>query len=214
MRPRNIDMDLDDVDANGVFQDQTLGGSGNFTLNGAGVTDGEWITPDGFAKQIGFESSGNISARTFTVTGYGDFSRNVQVVETLSGPNNNTVETSNYFAIITSIASDGAVGTNTEAGPVDEAVSPTVPMNWRGGSAGVGITVTGTIDYTLQQTFDDIQSADSYPLNWGDCPTSDLVNATASQTIAYSPAPRALRVKVNSYSSGARLEIGVTQADV
>lgn len=211
MRPKHINMDLDDVDANGVFADQTLGGAGDFTLNGAGVTGGEWVSPDGFAKQIGFESTGNISGVTFTVTGFQDTHRNIPLTEALAGPNNATVETSGYFAVITSISAGAAVGTNTEAGPVDEAVSDIIPTNWRSPELSVDVRVTGTIDYSLQQTFDDLATPSS--INFIDCDDTDLVGATASQRTSYTGVPTAIRMKVNSYSSGAALEIGIVQRD-
>ena len=128
MRRIEINMDLADVDDDGVFQNQTLGGAGNFTLNGAGVTSGEWVTPDLFAKKIGFTSTGNISGVNFTVSGYQDKNKTIAISETIAGPNNNTVETTNYFYSIQSISANGAVGTNTKAGPVDEAISQIIPI--------------------------------------------------------------------------------------
>lgn len=214
MRPIIIDMDLDAVDANGVFEDQTLGGAGDFTLDGAGVTDGVWTTTDGFAKQIGFESAGNISGVTFTVTGFGDVDGHNAIVETLSGPNANTVETSNYFYSITSIAADGAVGTNTEAGAVDEAVTAPIPLNWRGGVASVNLDITGTMDVTVENTFDNIQDLSDQSFNWQNSPSANLVNATSSTNDAYEGIPRALRIKVNSYSAGAEVQIVIQQRDV
>lgn len=214
MRRIEINMDLADVDPNGVFEDQQLGGAGNFTLNGAEVTGGEWVTPDGFAKQIGFESAGNLSARTLTVTGYQDRNKTIAITETLSGPNANTVETTNYFYSIQSIASDGAIATNIEAGPVDEAISQIIPIKRTFSDreervVGLTFIVTGTINYTVQQTNDDVQSLTDRTFNWMDHSTAALVGATASQNGNYAAVPMAMRVKINSYSSGAALLIQI-----
>lgn len=214
MRRIEINMDLADVDPNGVFEDQQLGSAGNFTLNGAGVTGGEWVTPDGFAKQIGFESAGNLSARTLTVTGYQDRNKTIPITESLTAPNAGTVETTNYFYSIQSIASDGAIGTNIEAGPVDEALSQIIPIKRTFSDKDervVGLTfiVTGTINYTVQQTNDDVQSLTDRTFNWLDHSTAALVGATASQMGNYAAVPMAMRVKINSYSSGAELLIQV-----
>lgn len=214
MRRIEINMDLADVDDDGVFQLQTLGGAGSFTLNGAGVTSGEWVTPDLFAKQIGFTSTGNISARTFTVTGYQDKNRTILITETLSGPNNNTVETINYFYSIQSISSDGAVATNTKAGPVDEAISQIIPIKRTSSDRNqreVGLTfiVTGTINYTVQQTNDDVQSLTDRTFNWLDSDDTNVVGAVVSKNSNYVAVPQAMRVKINSYSSGAKLLIQV-----
>lgn len=210
MRPKFITMDLDDADPNGVFEDQTLGGAGSFTLNGAGATSGKWTSPDGFAKQIGFESTGNISGVSITVTGYADPHENIPQSETIAGPNNGTVETTYYYYSITSITADGAVGTNTEAGPVDEAASQIIPLDHRMGDVGIIVNRIGTINYTVQQTNDDIQDLGQHPLTWSNFSESALVTATTSQEGHWAAIPRACRVIVNSYSTGAALEIGIT----
>ena len=213
MRPINIDFDLADTDANGLFQDQTLGGAGNFTLNGAQVSDGKWTAGDGFRRQISFESTGNISGVTFTVTGYLDSNENLLITEDVTGPNNSTVKTSNYFYSITQVAADGAVGTNTEAGPLDDAATDIIPLDQYRGSVAVGVYVTGTINYTIQQTFADIQNATA-PFNFADIDDTDLVSATANQQTQYDAVPRAIQIITNSYTNGAELAIGILQQDV
>ena len=214
MRRIEINMDLADVDDDGVFQNQTLGGAGSFTLNGAGVTSGQWVTPDLFAKQIGFASTGNISGVNFTVSGYQDKNKTIAISETIAGPNNNTVETTNYFYSIQSISASGAVGTNTKAGPVDEAISQIIPIKRSYSDKSerqVGLTfiVTGTINYTVQQTNDDVQSLTDRTFNWLDTDDTNVVSATASKNSNYIAIPQAMRVKINSYSSGAELLIQV-----
>ena len=214
MRRIEINMDLADVDDDGVFQNQTLGGAGSFTLNGAGVTSGQWVTPDLFAKQIGFASTGNISGVNFTISGYEDRNKTILISETIAGPNNNTVETTNYFYSIQSISASGAVGTNTKAGAVDEAISQIIPIKRSYSDRSerqVGLTfiVTGTINYTVQQTNDDIQSLTNRTFNWLDNDDSALVNATTSKNGNYIAGPQAARIKIKSYSSGAALLIQV-----
>jgi hypothetical protein len=207
-------MDLANVDDDGVFQNQTLGSAGNFTLNGAGVASGEWVTPDLFAKKIGFASTGNISGVNFTVSGYQDKNKTIAISETIAGPNNNTVETTNYFYSIQSISASGAVGTNTKAGPVDKAISQIIPIKRSYSDRSerqVGLTfiVTGTINYTIQQTNDDIQSLADRVFNWLDQDDPALIGATVSKNGNYIAIPQAMRVKINSYSSGAELLIQV-----
>ena len=214
MRRIEINMDLANVDDDGVFQNQTLGSAGNFTLNGAGVASGEWVTPDLFAKKIGFASTGNISGVNFTVSGYQDKNKTIAISETIAGPNNNTVETTNYFYSIQSISASGAVGTNTKAGPVDKAISQIIPIKRSYSDRSerqVGLTfiVTGTINYTIQQTNDDIQSLADRVFNWLDQDDPALIGATVSKNGNYIAIPQAMRVKINSYSSGAELLIQV-----
>ena len=214
MRRIEVKMDLADVDPNGVFEDQTLVGSGYFTLNGAGVTNGEWVTPDGFAKKIGFESTGNLSGVTFIVSGYEDKNKTILISEGVTGPNNSTVETTYYFYSIQSIVASGAVATSVEAGPVDEAISQIIPIKRTFSDRNERITgltfiKTGTINYTVQQTNDNVQSKDDRTFNWLNSDDSNVVNATTSKNSNYTTMPMAMRVKINSYSSGAELLIQI-----
>lgn len=215
MRPRTLDIDLAEVDPNSIFQDQTTAGSGPITLNGADVnSDGEWVSPDGFAHQISLESTGNLSGVTFVVSGYSDFDKHNAISEGITGPNNSTVESTIYFAIVTGITVTGAVGTNVEGGFVDEAVTQPIPLNWRGGVASVNLDITGTMDVTIENTFDNIQNLDDLTFNWQDSPSTNLVNATSSTNDAYEGLPRAVRLKVNSYSTGAECKLTIIQRDV
>jgi hypothetical protein len=150
----------------------------------------------------------------FIVSGYQDRNKTIPISETIAGPNNNTVETTNYFYSIQSISASGAVGTNTKAGPVDEAISKIIPTkrsysdrNER--QVGLTFIVTGTISYTVQQTNDDILSLTDRNFNWLDHDDSALINATTSKNGNYIVVPQAMRVKINSYSSGAELLIQV-----
>lgn len=214
MRPIIVDIDLADVDPNNIFEDQTTTGSGPLNLNGAGVVNGEWISPDGLAHQISLESTGNLSGVTFIVSGFSDFERHNAISEGITGPNNTTVESSNYFAIVTGINVSAAVGTNVEGGFVDEAVTQPLPINWRGGIAAVNLDVTGTMNITIQQTFDEIQNLNDLNFNWQDAPDTTLVGATGSVNGSYEYLPRALRAKINSYSTGAECQLVIQQRNM
>jgi hypothetical protein len=215
MRPKQFTMSLATaIDPNGVFQDQTLGRAGNFTLNGAEVVDGEWVSPDAVAKKIGFESAANLSAVTITVTGFRDANRELPITETLAGPNANTVETTNYFYSIQTISADGAVASNIEAGSVDEAASRILPLNWRGGNVAFNIAVSGTVSYTVQQTFDNTADEDEHPFTWTDHDSTALVAATTTQNGNYIAIPRAMQIIINSYTAGASLEVSASQSDL
>ena len=85
---------------------QTLGGAGNFTL--ANTTVGN------LPQTITFTSTGNISGVTMTITGT-DLNGDAQT-EDISGPNNNTVTSTNKFLTVTQVAADAAVSTNTSIG--------------------------------------------------------------------------------------------------
>lgn len=209
-----INVDLATVDVDGIFENQTLGGAGDVSLDGAEVVAGEWITPDGFAKQIAIDSAGDVSGVVFTVTGYTDQDKHNLITETITGVTTTAVESTNYFYSITSIAADGAVASNIFAGSVDEAVTKPLPISWRGGVASVNLDITGTMDVTIENTFDELQNLDDLNFAWQDSPSINLVNATTSTNDAYEGLPSALRLKVNSYSAGAACNLTIRQRDV
>ena len=118
---------------------QTLGGAGNLTLASAASTGAYAGTNVG--STISLTSTGNISARTFTVTGT-DASGST-ITEDITGPNNNTVTGSVFFSTVTQIAVDGAVGTNTSAGNGADTVGAIFTGATR--VKGAQITTGGTV---------------------------------------------------------------------
>jgi len=102
------------TDRDGLAQAQTLGASGNLILNGAGISSGAYDCGFYGGRKITLYSTGNLSGRTFTITGT-DQAGTAQT-ENITGPNNTTVTGSNYFKTVTSVAVNGSVGTNVEAG--------------------------------------------------------------------------------------------------
>lgn len=90
--------------------------------------------------------------------------------------------------------------------------TPPIPLDWRNGPAGLRIDVTGTINFSLQQTFDDIQFK-AQPFVWSiDDPTTQE-NQTAGFTVHYRAHPKAIRLFINSFSAGATITLSYTQTD-
>lgn len=160
---------------------------------------------DSLAHQISITSAANISAITFTLTGTD--ADGVTLTEAVTGPNATTVESTGYFRTVTSIAISSTLGANTaNVGWVDEFVTPTVAFNWYFSEASMRTVVSGTINYTAQQTFGVMRTrADDGPFDWSDSTDSDLVSATASQISTFDKPITGLRLKANSYSAAATL---------
>ena len=194
---------LDD-DANGIAQDQTTGGAGDLTLNGALVTGG--VATMAEAQIVAIESTGNISGVTFTVTGT-DADGNT-VNEAITGPNNSTVKSTYHFKTVTQIAVDGAVGTNTEVGVLaaDGMVTKSVKPKWE--VADFALTVSaelsaGTGTFGAQYTVDRPDSnaytdSFSWDANWREAEDADgngldsTANTATGDINIYSPV-RAVR---------------------
>lgn len=90
--------------------------------------------------------------------------------------------------------------------------TPAIPLDWRNGPAGCRIEVTGTVNYSFQQTFDDIQFKPQ-PFTWSVDDDTTQANQTTSQTILYRAHPKAIRLLINSFSPGATITLSYTQID-
>lgn len=66
------------------------------------------------------------------------------------------------------------------------------------------VTVTGTVNYSVQQTLDDPADAGA---TWFDHPDTNLVAATTNKQSNYAYIPRAVRIKVNSGAGSAKLTV-------
>lgn len=219
MRPKLYDMDLIDVDVNGIAENQTLAGAGNLTLDGAladlgtagafNVTDGGYSVDVG-GVQIAIDSAGDVSAVVFTVTGTDQ--DNKTQTEAITGVTTTAIESTKYWRDITQIAASAAVASNVFVGPVDEAVSRTIPLDYQSTKqATVAVDVTGTVSFTVQETLDDIQTSVNAVQSAQWFNITALTTKTADTVGAASVGATAIRLLINSYSSGAELQMHVSQ---
>ena len=85
---------------------------------------------------------------------------------------------------------------STPAVPMDQYISPF--------NVGFGVVVTGTVNYTVQHTFDDIFDGDVTP-TWFNHPV--IASQTANQDGNYAFPVTAIRLTVNSGSGTATITI-------
>lgn len=166
----------------------------------------------GHQVSIRNDTANDHSGKTVTLIGTDPDGR--ALTEIVTGPGvSATVESTSYFLTLTSATPSATIGADTfDIGWVDEFAIQTIPLNWRGANVALNITVSGTIDYTVQQTFDDIQSkATAFTFNSHS--DANLVTATTTLNGGYTEVPRATRLIINSYSSGATIEYNVVQRD-
>jgi len=98
------------------------------------------------------------SGKTLAIVGFDADGRDQ--TETLTAPAASvSVTSAKYWLTLTSITPSATIGADTfNIGWANTFVTKTFPINWRRGNAGLSLDVTGTINYDLQQTFDDIQA--------------------------------------------------------
>lgn len=164
---------------------------------------------DSLAHQISITSTANLSGITFTLTGTD--ADGVTQTEAVTGPNNSTVESTSYFLTVTSIAISSTLGANTvNLGWVDEIVTPTIPLETYARGASCNVDISGTINYTVQGTHSNMRTrVEDGEFNWFDIsdPNIDVIDITTDVQFGLFPLPRAIRLKTNSYSTGATAKL-------
>lgn len=183
------------------YKDDATGASTTLTVTTAG---------DGLAHKTIFASGDNLSGITLTLTGT-DADGKAQT-GTIAGPNNNTVTDSKYYKTLTSVTFSGTLGASVmDIGWSAVAVSPTLPLNHHANPFAVGLNlwIVGTINVTVQHTFDNIYAAAPSTLNW--MPHATLAAATASADSNYAFPIRATRLLVNSVTASATVKYTAIQ---
>jgi hypothetical protein len=197
---------------NNIAQSQTPGGAGNLTLNGSAVSGG--VGTYDIARRVAITSAGADTGRTFTVTGTDRYGRALS--EAVTGPGAGlTVYSTSDFLTVTQIAVDAATAGAITVGQGDKVSSQWFPLDRRNAeNLGFGIVVTGTINYTVEHTYEDPFSAmvGVQPNAGTPSPVltpfahSVVAAKTANQDGSYvGIPPTAVRVTINSYSNGATL---------
>lgn len=186
------------------FASNVTGAAFTLTANDSG---------DSLAHQVSIRNDSITDHSDKTVLLVGTDADGKAISESVTGPGTSaTVESTLYFMTLTSATPSATIGADTfDIGWVDEFVTKTIPLDWRAGSALLRVTVTGTINYDLEQTLSDIQFVDTITWFVGDGGHDD---ETASISVTFTVAPKAIRLKANSYSSGATLLAEYVQSDV
>lgn len=207
MRPQYFTFTPADETTDGIAAALTGVGpwdSGDFTIDGPS---------DGLAHQLSLTSAANLSAITITITGTD--ADDQEVTEARAGPNANTVETATYFKTVTSISAGATLGANTmDVGWVDEFVSQTIPLEsyLHNETVNCQVDLTGTATYDLETTMSDLRASYSPPPSQDDylwLNDANFTNKNASLQAKLATVARAVRLAVNSYSSGASIELAI-----
>lgn len=194
MRPIEVSIALDAANATGIAQSQSPSVAGSLTLNGSMVTSGvAYLQGGSVARSVQFTFAQNAVGKSYTV--YGTVLENGSVVAESVAGTSVSAQTTNLFLTVTRVDTDSTggltVGTNGIGGtrwlPVDWIKDPF--------NVGFGCVVTGTVNYTVQHTFDDIFDGSVIPVAFDH---TDIANEITNQQGNYQFAARALRVKINS----------------
>ena len=190
----------------------------NLTGFASNVTGATWTltatsSGDGLAHQVTIrnDTANDHSGKTATLVGTDPEGHALTVVITLPGVSA-TVTTTEYFLTLTSITPSATIGADTmDIGWNDAAVTNAYPVNHRQGSfnIGVGVKITGTISYTLQETYDDPWNIET--MEW--IADATMAAKTASSAVAIIIPCQAIRIKINSLTAGATIHIHYIQGN-
>ena len=181
--------------------------------SGGGYALAAKTTPDSLSHiiTIGGKAATNHSGKTFTITGTDPDGRPQS--EAIAGPNGvATVASTLYFRTVTSITVSATTGADTfDIGYTAAAVSPTIPVDWRANQfqVAVAVVITGTINVTVQHTFDGLHDEYVSSPTW--FPNSGITSKTASTDGNYAYPITATRLLVNSVTAGATVAFKIVQ---
>lgn len=213
--PRKYDIDPVDSDPNGIAEDQQPDNGTPVVLDGAQSDLGtalQWDIGDAYSSgiagiQISFESAGNWSGVTFTITGKDEFGNSQ--TEAFTGPNATTATTTTYWSQITSITCDDTVATDIEIGPADVFVSTSVALN-KYNDVGTVVAIgglSGTCQFDIEVTYDNVMADGFTPSTVWIVNTSNASADNAGITLPVGVT--GVRLKMDSYTNGAELQFYV-----
>lgn len=185
------------ADADGIAQAQQP--ASTFTLNGALVSGG--VAQLGAPRRVLITTTADETSVTFTVTGAnraGDV-----LSEDVAGVNNTSTYTALDFYTVTSVTNSAALAGNVTIGTNGVGGSPWVMLDtWALPAVAVQVNVSGTVNYTLQQSLDDpndpTNPVAAASMVWINSADTTVVGATASAQTNYAFAPRFVRILLNS----------------
>lgn len=198
---------------NGLAASQHTTATVAMTLNGSLASGGTYTAADGTNTKvghlIGVYSSANIAADIFTIVGTDP--DGLALTETVTGVNNSTVFTTNYFYTVSSVTSDTTEAVNNvEVGIGNTFCTKRIPVEPRqsGFAIALGVEATGTYSVTAQLSMSDINDPAITPTYIAD---TTLATKSATFFSALTFPVTAVRFIAVSYSSTPAFSFHVIQ---
>lgn len=178
-------------------------GAGTITLTAAASA----IDAAVGGRIISLVSGGNDSGITFTITGVDQ--NGLAATEAVIGGNVATVVSTKFYQSVSSITHTGSVAGTFSSGIVGTVLSTSsalYPLNFYTRTAAqVAVEVTGTINFTVKETFAPILTGTPTTSAAVLFSPSALAAKTANTTAPLDVGATGVQVIINSYSSGATL---------
>lgn len=196
--------------ANNIAQSQSPA-AGAITLNGSTVSGG--VATLDAARRVIVTSGGNDTGITFTITGT---NRNANpLTETITGANAGAAASTQDFLTVSSVTHSGSVAGTVTVGTNGVASTAWFSVDDQIGypALGIGVVVSGTINFTVEYTYDDVNNPYT-----GTFPTLFSISALASKTTntdaTFNTPARAVRLTQNSFTNPGTAKIIIIQSGI
>lgn len=192
--------------ANSIALNQTPAAGAAFTLNGSLASGGTAkIVP---ASQVSLTFAANETGHNFVIIGLDQGGNPVS--EVVAGTTAGTVVSALTYGTVQSVVSASAASGNISTGNAQSGTGQWMRLDeWALPNISIGIDVTGTVNYTVQHSFDDPNSPTSPvaigAMHWMNCPDLIAVAATTDAYTFYPFTPIFLRLLMNSGSGTATM---------
>lgn len=199
------------TDADGICLSQTPLGAGNLTINGVLASGG--VATLGAQQFVTITCAGADAGRTFTIYGTGQTGQALSVTRT--GTNVGVVVSAIGFKTVTRVAVDAATAGAITVGVDGTGRSYPAIMDYFANPTTISIyvVVTGTIDWTIQDSPNDPSNNAGSPdtWTWFNSDDSALVTTATNAKGNYAFPPHAVAILINS-SAGGTVTVTITQA--
>ena len=184
---------------------QSYAGAGDLILDGTLVTDG--VATLDKPRRVLITSSGTDTSKTFTV--YGTNHGGNAISESLAGGSSGSpVYTVLDYATVTRISISAASAGTVSVGTNGIASSKPIFLDHYGyAQVAIQVDVTGTANYTVQQTLDDPNADALAAVVWVDHGDTNLVGATSTAQGNYAFLPRCTRILLNSGTGSVKMTV-------
>lgn len=201
------------TDDDGICLSQTPASAAAMTLNGVLVASGTTYAQLGAQQFITISCAGADAGRTFTVVGTGRTGQRVSF--TMAGSNASVTAATVGLYRVTSVIPDAATAGAIKVGVNGTGRSYPVMMDLLANPTTVSIyvVVTGTIDFTVQDSPNDPTNNTGGPdtWTWFDIDDAALVTTATNAKGNYAFPPHAIAILINS-SAGGTVTVTITQA--
>lgn len=182
------------------------GGTGTYIISPAQTTSSTTIYGDVVVtmdnpRQVLLTTTANETTRTFTIIGT-DWAGN-PITEVVTGVNNSTVASVLSYQKVISIVISGTAAGALTVGTNGVGYSPWVRLDgWANPVISKQCVITGTVNYTVQQSWDDPNSSTNpvspSAMTWFNDPDFNFISQIGNASGTWSGAPVFARVLLNS----------------